>query len=89
MSDVYVNVYACRFHKLYESCHSFIYHPPSGQVASKVCQDLCLFVLFLLAFTIVVLAAHSSESALLVSRVKDFIETLRLRLSISDVRNEE
>ena len=38
----------------------------SRQLAVKVCQDMCVFALFLTAFTIVVLAAQSIESALLV-----------------------
>ena len=43
------------------------------QIAVKICVDLILFGCFLSAFTIVVLSAHNTQSALMVSRVKDFI----------------
>jgi hypothetical protein len=39
------------------------------QLALKICKDLCLFMIFLTAFTTVALLSHSSESALLVRRI--------------------
>ena len=44
------------------------------QLAMKICADLLLFILFLGAFTVVVLTSQNTQSALLVSRVKEFIE---------------
>eukprot|EP00395_MALV-II_sp_L67-2_P000110 gene111-346_t len=58
-------------------------------LAKKIGRDLCLYALFLAAFTVWTLSGHSSESALLVDRVKTMVAAENSRTPLNEVNSVE
>lgn len=59
----------------------------SQELAGKICQDMSLFAIFLAAFTIVVLASHSGDSAMLVNRADEIINLRNSSMPMESVRS--
>ncbi|CAD7970186.1 unnamed protein product [Amoebophrya sp. A25] len=58
-------------------------------LAGKVCQDMCLFGIFLSAFTIVVLASLSQDSSLLVARTQEIMAMKNSTAPLESVNSVE
>lgn len=59
------------------------------EIATKLGTDLCVFLLFLISFTITVILAHSSESAQFVDKIDYFIEAKNSTVPLKKVESIE